>query len=62
MQLYIGVGRGGEGKAIGAAGIVLPGHKVHTYTEYHSVCLLVGIGTLPPPLSPESVTLPTEPK
>jgi len=26
-------------------------HKVHIYTEYHSVCPLVGIGTLPPPLS-----------
>ncbi len=24
-------------------------HKVHIYTEYHSVCTLVGIGTLPPP-------------
>ncbi len=23
------------------------GHKVHIYMEYHSVCPLVGIGTLP---------------
>jgi hypothetical protein len=30
--------------------------------EYHSVCPLVGIGTLPPPLSPASVPLPPEPK
>jgi hypothetical protein len=37
-------------------------HKVHTYIEYHSVCPLVGIGTLPPPLSPASVPLPPEPK
>jgi hypothetical protein len=37
-------------------------HKVHIYKEYHSVCPLVGIGTLPPPLSPASVTLPPEPK
>ncbi len=27
-------------------------HKVHIYKEYHSVCPLVGIGTLPSPLSP----------
>jgi hypothetical protein len=31
------------------------------YKEYHSVCTLVGIGTLPPPLSPASVPLPPEP-
>jgi hypothetical protein len=37
-------------------------HKVHTYKEYHSVCPLVGIGTLPPPLSPASVPLPPERK
>ncbi len=37
-------------------------HKVNLYKEDHSVCLLVGIGTLPPPLSPASVTLPPEPK
>jgi hypothetical protein len=37
-------------------------HKVHTYTEYHSVCPLVGIGTLPPLFSPASVLLPPEPK
>ncbi len=39
-------------------------HKVHTriYVEYHSVCPLVGIGTLPPPLSPASLPLPPEPK
>jgi hypothetical protein len=28
-------------------------HKVGIYKEYHSVCPLVGIGTLPTPLSPE---------
>ncbi len=33
-------------------------HKVHIYTEYHSVCPLVGIGTLLPHLSPASVPLP----
>jgi hypothetical protein len=37
-------------------------HKVHIYKEYHRVCPLVGIGTLPPPLSPASVPLPLEPK
>ncbi len=37
-------------------------HKVLIYTEYHSVCPLAGIGTLPPPLSPASVPLPLEPK
>jgi hypothetical protein len=26
-----------------------PTNKVHIYIEYHSVCPLVGIGTLPPP-------------
>ncbi len=36
-------------------------HKVHTYKEYHSVCPLVGIGTLPTALSPASVPLPPEP-
>ncbi len=38
------------------------GHKVHLYKEYHSVCPLVGIWTLPTPLSPASVPLPPEPK
>jgi hypothetical protein len=37
-------------------------HKVHIFTEYHSVCPLVGTGTLPPPISPASVPLPPEPK
>jgi hypothetical protein len=37
-------------------------HKVRKYKEYHSVCPRVGIGTLPPPLSPASVPLPPEPK
>ncbi len=37
-------------------------HKVQLYTEYHSVCPLAGIGTLPAPLSPASVRLPSEPK
>jgi hypothetical protein len=36
-------------------------HKVHVYKEYHSVCPLFGIGTLPLPLSPASVPLPPEP-
>ncbi len=36
-------------------------HKVRIYKEYHSVCHLVGIGTLPPHLSPASVPLPPEP-
>ncbi len=37
-------------------------HKVRTYKEYHSVCPLVGIGTLPTPLSPASVPLLPEPR
>ncbi len=37
-------------------------NKVHIYEEYHSVCPLVGIGTLPPPLSLASVPLPPEPE
>ncbi len=37
-------------------------HKLHVNIEYHSVCPLVGIGTLPPPLSPASVPLPPEPR
>jgi hypothetical protein len=37
-------------------------HKVLIFIEYHSVCPLVGIGTLSPPLSPASVPLPPEPK
>ncbi len=37
-------------------------HKAHIYEEYHSVCPLLGIGTLPPPLSPASVPLPPESK
>ncbi len=36
-------------------------HKVRINKEYHSVCPLVGIGTLPTPLSPASVPLPPEP-
>jgi hypothetical protein len=32
------------------------------YKEYHSVCPLVGIGTLQPRLSPASMPLPPEPK
>jgi hypothetical protein len=41
-------------------GTVLSVHKVRIFTEYHSVCPLVGIGTLPPPppLSPASGHLP----
>ncbi len=37
-------------------------HKVHIYIEYHNVFPLVGIGTLPPPLSPASVPFPPVPK
>jgi hypothetical protein len=33
-------------------------HKVCIYKEYHSVCPLVGIGTLPTPLSPASAPPP----
>ncbi len=33
-------------------------HKVHIYLEYHSVCPLVGIGTLSPPLLQASVLPP----
>ncbi len=36
-------------------------HIVHIYKEYHSLCPLVGIGTLPSPISPASVPLPPEP-
>jgi hypothetical protein len=32
-------------------------HKVRIYKEYHSVCPLVGIGTLPTPISPAIVPL-----
>ncbi len=42
--------------------LTVPIRKVHIYIEYHSVCPLVRIGTLPPPLSPASVPpLPPEP-
>jgi hypothetical protein len=37
-------------------------HKVRKYKEYNSECPLVGIGTLPPPLSLASVPLPPEPR
>jgi hypothetical protein len=37
-------------------------HKVNIYKEYHSVCPLVGIGPLPPLLSPASVPFPPVPK
>jgi len=37
-------------------------HIVHLYLEYYSVCPLIGIGTLPPPNSPESMPLPPAPK
>jgi hypothetical protein len=37
-------------------GVVDPAqHKVRIYKEYHSVCPLGGIGTIPTPLSPASV-------
>ncbi len=43
-------------------GVVDPAqHKVRIYKEYHSVCPLVGIGTIPTQLSPASVPLPPEP-
>jgi hypothetical protein len=37
---------------------ILLKHKVHKYKEYHSVCPLVGIRTLPPPLSPSECAPP----
>jgi hypothetical protein len=37
-------------------------HIVHLYLEYYSVCPLIGIGTLPPPISLESMPLPPVPK
>ncbi len=37
-------------------------HKVDIYKEYCSLCPLVGIGTLPTPLSPASKPLPPEPR
>ena len=39
----------------------LPALTVRIYKEHHSVCPLVGIGTLPTPLSPASEPLPPEP-
>jgi hypothetical protein len=36
--------------------------KKYVHKEHHRVCPLVGIGTLPTPLSPASVPLPPEPK
>jgi hypothetical protein len=36
-------------------------HKVRICKEYHSVCPLAGIGTLPTPFSPASVPLPPQP-
>ncbi len=36
-------------------------HKVRIYKEYHSVCPLFGIETLPTPLLPASVPLRPEP-
>ncbi len=45
--------------------LLLRNHIAHIlFAEYHSVCPLVGIGTLPlpPPLSPAGVPLPPEPK
>jgi hypothetical protein len=35
-------------------------HKVLTYTEHHSVCPLVGIGTPPTPLPQASVPSPPD--
>jgi hypothetical protein len=39
-----------------------PGHKVHIYTEYHSVCPLVGIRTLPSPSLASECAPPPQPK
>jgi hypothetical protein len=39
-----------------------PQSTVHIFIEYHSLCPLVGFGTLPPSLLQASVQLPTEPK
>jgi hypothetical protein len=36
--------------------------RIRINKEYHSACTLVGIGTLPTPLSPASVPLPPEPR
>ncbi len=36
--------------------------KVRIYKEYHSACPLVGIGTLPTPISPASVPLSQKPR
>ncbi len=47
---------------LGGGYILQAQSTVHIYKEYHSVCPLVGIGTLQPPLSPASVPLPPEPK
>ncbi len=43
-----------------AEGSVVSGHKVRIFKEYHSVCPLVGIGTLQTPLSPAIVPLPPD--
>jgi hypothetical protein len=37
-----------------------PYHKVRIFIEYHCVCPLLGIGTLPTLLSPASVRLPPD--
>jgi hypothetical protein len=47
-------GGGGGGDATRVEGV---NHKVRIYKKYHSVCPLVGIGTLTTPLSPASVPL-----
>ncbi len=41
---------------------LLLSHKVRKYKEYHSACPLLGIGTLPTPLSPASVPLSPSPR
>ncbi len=41
-------------------GVYYCAHKVLTYTEHHSVCPLVGIGTLPTPLQQASVPSPPD--
>jgi hypothetical protein len=48
------------GQCVGISSLWKYIHKVRIYKEYHSVCPLVGIGTLPTPLSPASVPLPQE--
>jgi hypothetical protein len=49
-----------EGRRGGGALEEACDHKVLTYTEHHSVCPLVGIGTPPTPLTQASVLSPPD--